>query len=211
MYKLSALIAALAVALAAACGGGTDSEALVEQPPAPAVTQAAAPAAAPAAEPPATTESAPPAVSEPAEAAEPAAPVVPPQEKALVKVALNEQFGQKILVDARGLTLYLFDWDTDAGGKSQCNDDPVYHCSQAWPPLLTLGEPRAGKGATSSLLGTQERDDGTIQVTYNDHPVYYFAGYDASPPDTSPGDVYGQGFINEWWVLSPKGEAIDDA
>ena len=173
------------------------------------MTQDAAPVAAPPAEElPATTETAPPVAEQPAEAEVPIAlPEYLPQERATVKVALNDWVGSKILVSAGGYTLYLVDWENRSGNPA-CYDDPTYHCSKVWPPLLTEGDPRAGTGVTASLLGTVKRDDGTVQVTYDGHPLYFFAGYGGTPPDSQPGDIYGQTFIEDWWVLSPKGKAI---
>ena len=49
-------------------------------------------------------------------------------------------------------------------------------CAQAWPPLITKGAPKAGDGVKASLLGTTKRDDGTLEVTYDGHPLYYYAG-----------------------------------
>jgi predicted lipoprotein with Yx(FWY)xxD motif len=66
-----------------------------------------------------------------------------------------------ILVDGRGMTLYLFTKDTQNSGKSACEGQ----CLAAWPPLL--GEPQAGAGADKALLGTLVRTDGTTQVTYD--------------------------------------------
>jgi predicted lipoprotein with Yx(FWY)xxD motif len=63
----------------------------------------------------------------------------------------------------------------------------------------------AGSGVRASLLGTTKRTDGKKQVTYNGHPLYYFAG------DSSPGAATGQGleqFGARWWVVSPAGRAI---
>ena len=205
MHKLCVLLPTIAVLLgAAACGGGSDSRGKAEPAPevATATQEAAAPVEAPAADVPATTGEAPAAAEEPVEAQ-----VTVPREQAIVRVAFNDQLRRKILVDSRGYTLYLVDWDT-AAGHSTCIDDPTYHCSKVWPPLLTIGKPRAGKGVTASLLGTDKRDDGTVQVTYSGHPVYLFAGYGGTPADSRPGDVYGQGFISDWWVLSPKGKAV---
>ncbi len=105
----------------------------------------------------------------------------------------------KILVDSSGLTLYLF--EADNGTTSSCSGA----CAAAWPPLVTSGKPTAGGGVNASLLGTTRRSDGTIQVTYNDHPLYRFAS------DTKPGDTTGQGvngFGALWYVLSPAGNPI---
>jgi predicted lipoprotein with Yx(FWY)xxD motif len=103
------------------------------------------------------------------------------------------------LVDGKGRTLYL--WDADHGAMSTCNGD----CATDWPPLTTNAKPKAGAGVKASLLGTSKRADGTQEVTYAGHPLYYFAG------DTAAGQSTGQGsgaFGAPWWVVSPAGKAL---
>jgi predicted lipoprotein with Yx(FWY)xxD motif len=103
------------------------------------------------------------------------------------------------LVDAKGRALYL--WDADHGPMSACSGD----CATDWPPLTTTGTPTASGQAKSSLLGTTKRADGSREVTYAGHPLYYFAG------DSAPGQTSGQGsdsFGSPWWVVSPGGKAI---
>jgi predicted lipoprotein with Yx(FWY)xxD motif len=115
-----------------------------------------------------------------------------------VAVATDPKFGQ-ILVDSKGMTLYLFVADT--GTTSTC----YTQCATIWPPLLTTGVPQGGTGTTPSLLGTTTRTDGTMEVTCNGHPLYYFF------KDKAPGDATGQGvngFGGLWWVVSPAGVAI---
>ena len=105
------------------------------------------------------------------------------------------------LVDAKGRALYL--WDADHGSMSTCSGA----CAQAWPPLTTMGTPKAGGKAKASLLGTTPRSDGSREVTYAGHPLYYFAG------DSGPGQTSGQGsdgFGSPWWVVSPTGTAIQN-
>jgi predicted lipoprotein with Yx(FWY)xxD motif len=105
----------------------------------------------------------------------------------------------KILVDSHDRTLYL--WQADTGPKSTCSGA----CAEAWPPFLTAGTPTAGNGTKASLLGTSKRSGGKEQVTYNQHPLYLFAG------DTAPGQTNGQGstgFGALWYVLSPAGHQI---
>jgi predicted lipoprotein with Yx(FWY)xxD motif len=114
-----------------------------------------------------------------------------------VAVANNAKLGQ-ILVDDKGMTLYLFVKDT--GTSSTCYDQ----CAAIWPPLFTTGTPQAGAGATQSLLGTTTRTDGKVEVTCAGHPLYYFI------KDKAPGDVTGQGvngFGGLWWVVTPSGAA----
>ncbi|HEY8798137.1 MAG TPA: hypothetical protein VIO85_09765, partial [Candidatus Dormibacteraeota bacterium] len=105
----------------------------------------------------------------------------------------------KILVDGNGMTVYLFVADT--GTASTCYTS----CATIWPPVLTTGAPKAGAGAQASLLGTTARTDGTTEVTYAGHPLYYFI------KDKKPGDTTGQGvngFGALWWVLAPSGAAM---
>jgi predicted lipoprotein with Yx(FWY)xxD motif len=115
-----------------------------------------------------------------------------------IAVATNAKLGS-ILVDDKGMTIYLFVADT--GMASTC----YTACATIWPPVLTTGAPQAGTGAQASLLGTTTRTDGTVEVTYADHPLYYFF------KDKATGDATGQGingFGGLWWVLSPAGAAI---
>jgi len=105
------------------------------------------------------------------------------------------------LVDAKGRALYL--WDADHGSMSACSGA----CAQAWPPLTAIGTPKASGQVKSSLLGTTKRADGSREVTYDGHPLYYFEG------DTTPGQTTGQGndgFGAPWWVVSPAGKAIQN-
>jgi predicted lipoprotein with Yx(FWY)xxD motif len=106
----------------------------------------------------------------------------------------------KILVDAQGRTLYLF--EADKAGRSACDGA----CASAWPPFLSSGDPQAGTGVTGSLLGSSSRGDGGgSQVTYHGHPLYYYAG------DSQPGDTTGQGlnqFGAKWYVVAASGDRI---
>ena len=105
------------------------------------------------------------------------------------------------LADEEGHAMYL--WEADKNGTSTCTGA----CAAAWPPVTTGGPPQAGSGVDKSLLGTVKRADGAEQVTYNGHPLYYYAG------DTGPGTAKGQGskdFGASWYVLSAKGVKIDN-
>jgi len=79
-------------------------------------------------------------------------------------------------------------------------------CAAYWPPLLTNGKSIAIKGAKPSLLGSIRRADGSRQVSYAGHPLYFFSG------DTRPGQTNGEGlqdFGAGWYVLTPSGKKID--
>lgn len=120
----------------------------------------------------------------------------PAEDTGTATIATGETDLGTIVTDAEGLTLYMF--GADQNGKSTCYDD----CAATWPALTVDGEPAAGDGIDAAQLGTTERDDGTIQVTYAGLPLYYFAS------DAEPGDTNGQGIGDIWYVVSPDGEAI---
>ena len=124
-----------------------------------------------------------------------------------VKASFNASLKKTILVAGNGMTLYMFVEDTS--GSSLCTNDPQYHCSLAWPPLLTTGAPHAGAGVKASLLGTTKRADGGVQVTYRHHPLYFFrGGQGLGKGDTKPGQIRGQAAVDLWWVLAPTGNPI---
>jgi predicted lipoprotein with Yx(FWY)xxD motif len=104
-----------------------------------------------------------------------------------------------VLVNARGHTLYLFVKDRNA--KSSCNGG----CARFWPPLLSRGNPTVGAGVNKALLGSTRRSNGSLQVTYNRHPIYTYA------LDKRAGQTKGEGnslFGAKWWAVSAKGRAV---
>ena len=112
-------------------------------------------------------------------------------------VAADSQYGS-ILFDSEEQAIYLF--DKESSSTSECYGD----CAAAWPPVLTEGEPQAGSGVEAKLLGTTRRDDGTTQVTYDGHPLYYYV-------DDPPGQVLCQNveeFGGLWLVVDPSGAAV---
>lgn len=102
-----------------------------------------------------------------------------------------------IVTDGSGRTLYMY--TPDPKGQSVCEDD----CLVAWPALK--GEPDAGSGTDSALIGSIERSDGSTQGTYGGHPLYYFSS------DSAAGDVEGQGLQGVWWVLDADGSPVEEA
>jgi predicted lipoprotein with Yx(FWY)xxD motif len=129
----------------------------------------------------------------------PASASLAAQSKAPVVSTARTSLG-RILVDARGHTLYLF--EKDKNGKSACSGA----CAGAWPPLIATAKPRAAAGAVSSRLGTTKRADGRLQMTYNHHPLYTFV------KDTKKGQANGEGlnaFGAEWYALSAAGAKVE--
>jgi predicted lipoprotein with Yx(FWY)xxD motif len=114
---------------------------------------------------------------------------------ATVQVRSHPDHGE-ILVGPDGMTLYLFDQDTQGDGASACTGS----CADNWPPL-TAEDPAAGDGVVAELT-TFGREDGTTQVAANGWPLYYFAA------DAEPGDAEGQGVGDMWWVVAPDGTPV---
>ncbi len=103
------------------------------------------------------------------------------------------------LTDGSGKSLYEFASDTST--TSTCSGA----CVTYWPPLTSSAPATAGSGVTGSDIGSITRSDGSKQVTYKGHPLYYFA------LDKAPGDTKGQGSSNfgaKWWLLTPAGSPI---
>jgi predicted lipoprotein with Yx(FWY)xxD motif len=113
-----------------------------------------------------------------------------------IKLA-GSQFG-RILFGENDQAIYLF--EKESGPKSECYGE----CAAAWPPVLTEGGPRPGPGVKGAKLGVTEREDGGTQVTYNGHPLYYYA-------DEGPGEVTCHNvdeFGGLWLVVDPAGNAV---
>ena len=106
----------------------------------------------------------------------------------------------KVVVDADGRTVYVFDKDTAGSGTSACTGP----CLAKWPPVQATSGSPTGSGVTGQL-GTIKRDDGTEQVTLAGMPLYLYSG------DSHAGDVTGQAVGGTWWVVSPDGKKIAGA
>jgi predicted lipoprotein with Yx(FWY)xxD motif len=117
-------------------------------------------------------------------------------------VTKKNKVGTILAAGPKKLTLYVF--DADKGSTSSCTGA----CAKAWPAVPASGTPTATPPAKTSLIGTITRSDGTKQLTYKGHPVYYFI------KDKDDGDAYGQGvkeFGANWYVLKPDGSKIDES
>jgi predicted lipoprotein with Yx(FWY)xxD motif len=101
----------------------------------------------------------------------------------VVNLGSNAQFG-KFLVATNGMTLYTFNGDKP--GVSNCTGQ----CLAAWPPYTVTAGADLSAANITGTIGTITRPDGTLQVTYNDLPLYFFV------QDKAPGDVTGNGKDN---------------
>jgi predicted lipoprotein with Yx(FWY)xxD motif len=101
--------------------------------------------------------------------------------------------GTAVVTNAGGKTLYWFVPDTSA--TSKCTGA----CATYWPPVL--GPVTAGSGVTGTL-GVITRPDGTMQATYDGHPLYTYVA------DSGPGQAKGNGLNlsgGVWWEMTVSG------
>jgi predicted lipoprotein with Yx(FWY)xxD motif len=103
-----------------------------------------------------------------------------------------------VLTTAQGKTIYWFAIDTPT--KSNCSGS----CATFWPPVI--GKPVAGSGTTLPKgFGTITRSDGTVQATYDGHPLYTYVG------DSAAGQISGNGKNLSgglWWAMTPSGAKV---
>jgi predicted lipoprotein with Yx(FWY)xxD motif len=101
-----------------------------------------------------------------------------------------------VLYDSHHLVLYVF--SADHGSASTCYGA----CQKAWPPMLTKGAPHV-TGLKASLLGTTKRTNGSLQVTYAGHPLYYWSGDTSHTIMCQHVKLHG----GYWYVVDPNGSA----
>jgi predicted lipoprotein with Yx(FWY)xxD motif len=109
--------------------------------------------------------------------------------------------GAQYLTDARGRALYML--ELTSGGPTGCDEA----CREYWPPFAVAGDAPEPGGATvnEDLVGTRPLPDGTQQVTYAGHDLYYFH------LDENPGDTKGQNRTDGWgvwYLVGPEGTRV---
>ena len=164
----------LAVALIAGCSSSGATSAPASQAPASVAPASQGPASAPAA-------------SAPAASASSAASSVTVEAKPVGTI------GTVLVAGSNGMTVYTFTKDVKDSGKSNCTGS----CLETWPALtVPAGATPSGGTGVSGKLGTITReDDGTLQVTYNGLPLYFFKN------DKAPGD--SAGVYENWEAVKP--------
>ena len=118
----------------------------------------------------------------------------PPAATGTAVTTADSEFGV-MLFDTGNQAIYLFDKEAD--GVPACYDE----CAADWPPVLTDGAPQAAGQVRGDLLGTAPRSDGTTQVTYGGHPLYFYAHEDPGQVLCHDVDDYG----GTWLVVTPEG------
>jgi len=115
--------------------------------------------------------------------------VVPP---ATVYPQIYPKLGN-ILVGPTGMALYMYTKDT--ADTSNCYDQ----CATNWPPLTVKSADEFVPGVNLlGKFGTTTRKDGTLQVTYNGMPLYYWKD------DKAVGDALGEGVGKVWYTVVPE-------
>jgi len=169
------VVAGIAVVACSSPGASTASQA------APTTAASQAPPSTAASEAPPSAAASQPAASQPAASG------------ATVDAKAVGSLGTVLVAGSSGMTLYVFLSDVKDSGKSACSGG----CIQKWPALIVPagGTPTGGAGVTGELGTITREDDGTLQVTYNGLPLYFYED------DTAPGDA--NGVYTGWEAVKP--------
>ena len=92
-----------------------------------------------------------------------------------------------VIVDAQGRTLYRF--TAEAEGVPVCTGA----CVGTWPPAVVT----AAAGLPKHVATVRRPDDGKLQLTYDGHPLYRYAG------DRAKADANGEGVGGQWFAVTP--------
>jgi predicted lipoprotein with Yx(FWY)xxD motif len=95
----------------------------------------------------------------------------------------------RVVVDAEGRTLYRF--TAEAQGRPVCSGS----CVSTWPPATVTSA-----SGLPAHVATVKRDDGALQLTYDGHPLYRYAG------DGSTADANGEGVGGQWYAIKASGD-----
>lgn len=106
----------------------------------------------------------------------------------------DSEFGTMLFNDKKQ-AIYI--WELEDSSKAECYGN----CAELWPPVLTDGAPQSSGNVNNGLLGTTTRTDGSTQVTYNGHPLYYYAHEKAG--EVKCHNIATHGGL--WWVIQPNG------
>jgi predicted lipoprotein with Yx(FWY)xxD motif len=120
-----------------------------------------------------------------------------------VEITVDSAAGMgQFLADKTGRPLYMY--TGDKSGQPTCAGG----CAQLWPAVVGLqGTASAGStGVQSSMLGTVKRTDGSAQITYNGHPLYY---YSKDQGGTAPQGNDQKDAGGEWYLVTPQGEKME--
>jgi predicted lipoprotein with Yx(FWY)xxD motif len=143
---------------------------------------------------PTTPESSPESASPPA----PSPSVGQPTVNGRVIITAGSDFGTMLFDESRQ-AIYLFDRETTS------TPDCYGACAEAWPTVLTKNPPRARGDVRPGLLGTTPRGDGSLQVTYAGHPLYFYAHEGKNQVLCHNVSEFG----GVWLVVTPGGDPAE--
>jgi len=95
-----------------------------------------------------------------------------------LSLGLNGRRGREYLIGYNGMPVYIYSRDKDA--QPTCYDE----CAVRWPPYIVGAQDNLGpKEGVNGKVGTATRTDRNLQLTYNGHPLYFYAAdKDDEPP-----------------------------
>ncbi len=107
-------------------------------------------------------------------------------------VVINQSSGANPhFLGPSGNALYVF--DNDSPTQSACGSG----CTDTWPPLIVAPGSSVQAGGHEAGFATLTRDDGSLQLTYDQRPLYYYSG------DGSASDTNGDGLFGVWHLAQP--------
>lgn len=118
-------------------------------------------------------------------------------ETVTLQTAEQQPFGA-YLTDEKGHAVYVF--SKDEKGRSNCGEQ----CLEAWPPVISAGDAKAGKTVEQNKIGAIDQRGGR-QVTYNGRPLYYYK-QDGETKATTGQAVFS--YDGDWFLIAPNGEPI---
>jgi predicted lipoprotein with Yx(FWY)xxD motif len=120
-----------------------------------------------------------------------------PPPSAVADVAVAHTNLGDVIVDAKGMTAYVFDKDVAGSGTSACTGD----CQKLWVAVPAASDQPVAVGIIAPV-GVITGAAGSKQITIGGLPVYTYTG------DKAPGDTNGQFFKDVWHALTPLGQKI---
>ncbi len=112
-----------------------------------------------------------------------------------ISLGTNSLLGS-YLVGQGGQAMYVY--ANDKADTSTCTGA----CAANWPPVITQGKPTLGNGVDPTMIGTIKLANGSLMLTYNHKPLYYFVA------DGKATDIKGQGIKSVWYVMGADGNTI---
>jgi len=109
------------------------------------------------------------------------------------KAGLGDYLTAELSTGEDAKTVYVFKNDKPGSGSSACDAT----CATTWPPLLVKDGATVEGSGLNGALAQLTRSDGSVQVTYQGLPLYFYIG------DHGAGDTNGVGVSASWSAAKP--------